>query len=327
MSGDEFGAVDFDLLADYVGGALDGSSDEAAVARLISDDAAWARAYAEMSAGVETVRAALTGWGSADEPMPLEIEDRIAAALSAADLLTYGTSLLDAPVTAPPRPSDRRERQLTAVTGLPGSDHDGRPTAAPARRRWPRWAAAVAIAAGVAAFAGFGINQLTGVTGTAFSKSDGGMARDTPGVAAASSSGHARALSEPSAERLLSTGTDYAPAALATMLVSTAQRTLGGAKAAPSVEGAPNLHRARVAAPLQPLTDGASLSSCLDAVTAAHSRGPVAVELVDYAAFQGSPALVILFADGSGERWAWVAGPGCGRSDVGADTRYSARVG
>jgi hypothetical protein len=50
------------------------------------------------------------------------------------------------------------------------------------------------------------------------------------------------------------------------------------------------------------------------------------VDLVDYASFEGSPALVVSFVDQAGERWAWVAGPECGQPQSGADTRYSTRV-
>ena len=41
-----------------------------------------------------------------------------------------------------------------------------------------------------------------------------------------------------------------------------------------------------------------------DAIAAEHGGGPVTVDAVDYAAFQGAPALIVEFVDGRGERWA-----------------------
>jgi hypothetical protein len=80
----------------------------------------------------------------------------------------------------------------------------------------------------------------------------------------------------------------------------------------------PRLHR---------LDDRTALATCLDAVAVAHGQGPVAVNVVDYASFEGKPALVITFADPSGAHWVWVAGAACGLPGSGADTRYDARLG
>ncbi|MFD0818409.1 hypothetical protein ACFQ0D_08790, partial [Micromonospora zhanjiangensis] len=64
-----------------------------------------------------------------------------------------------------------------------------------------------------------------------------------------------------------------------------------------------------------------------DAVAAEHGAGTVTVQLVDYATFNGTPALVVLFTDQGPDRWAWVSGPECGVPGSGADTRYQTRVG
>ncbi|MBM0277385.1 hypothetical protein [Micromonospora tarensis] len=75
------------------------------------------------------------------------------------------------------------------------------------------------------------------------------------------------------------------------------------------------------------LTDEAALTTCLADLAAEHGSAPLAVETIDYARFQGEPALVIRFTDATGTRWSWVSGPECGVPGSGSDSRYSARVG
>ncbi|MGC1214189.1 MAG: hypothetical protein WA890_23385, partial [Micromonospora sp.] len=104
MTPGEFSTVDHDLLADYVGGALDGTPEHATVARLVEEDAAWRRAYAALAPALDLVRADLAEWGSVAAPeMPAAVADRIAAALSGAGpaptLADAESRLTDAPVT------------------------------------------------------------------------------------------------------------------------------------------------------------------------------------------------------------------------------------
>ena len=73
------------------------------------------------------------------------------------------------------------------------------------------------------------------------------------------------------------------------------------------------------------LEDPAALQVCLDAIGLAHGSAPVTVTGVDYARFEGRPALVVVFTDRTGGRWAWASGPDCGVA--GTDELYSARVG
>ena len=80
-------------------------------------------------------------------------------------------------------------------------------------------------------------------------------------------------------------------------------------------------------ADLARLTTEAALSTCLAEVAAEHGSAPLAVEVIDYARFQGEQTLIIRFTDATGARWAWVSGPECGVPGSGADSRYSARVG
>src|SRR4029450_13200046 len=69
MTADEFGTVDIDLLADYIGEALD-TPDHERVARLVADDPEWRSAYALLAPGMEPVPPELGATGSASEPRP-----------------------------------------------------------------------------------------------------------------------------------------------------------------------------------------------------------------------------------------------------------------
>jgi len=81
VTGADFSGVDIDLLADYVGGALDGTPDETAVSTLIAEDAAWRDAYARLTEGVTAVTGELQRLGSVAEPMPVDVIARLDAAL------------------------------------------------------------------------------------------------------------------------------------------------------------------------------------------------------------------------------------------------------
>ncbi|RQX20241.1 hypothetical protein DLJ57_27880, partial [Micromonospora chalcea] len=85
MTSREFSEVDHDLLADYLGGALDGTPEQATVARLVEQDPAWRVAYETLAEAVDLVHADLAGWASEPAPeMPVAVTDRITAALAGA---------------------------------------------------------------------------------------------------------------------------------------------------------------------------------------------------------------------------------------------------
>ncbi|MET7748081.1 hypothetical protein [Micromonospora sp. NPDC005367] len=83
MTVGRFREVDHDLLADYLGGALDGTPEQAVVARLVAEDAAWAEAYAELAPAVAAVEEDLARGGEPVADMPLDVADRIISALAA----------------------------------------------------------------------------------------------------------------------------------------------------------------------------------------------------------------------------------------------------
>ncbi|MCY1143966.1 hypothetical protein OWR29_38725 [Actinoplanes sp. Pm04-4] len=130
MTGAEFSGVDIDLLADYIGGALEGTPDESVVATLIAENPEWRAAYESLSGGVSLVRAEL---GRLEpEPMPADLAARLDGMFSAPTL-----TLVKGDAAAPAKP----------------------------RSRSRRWVTPIAIAAGFIAFVGFGADYLAGRSG------------------------------------------------------------------------------------------------------------------------------------------------------------------
>ncbi|MFF5172351.1 hypothetical protein ACFY3U_06920 [Micromonospora sp. NPDC000089] len=325
MTAREFGEVDHDLLADYVGGALDGTPEESTVARLVEAEPAWADAYAALAPAVARVTADLATWGEPAPEMPMAVRDRLTAALAGAGPATQPDHV--AAVGQPDDGTAAGGRTVPAQGGGPARRTGGsRPTeqrpepTGPGRggRRWTRLAGPVALAAASLAAVGLGVGQLIDRAG------DGAADRTAalPAGTAAADGAAVRFSGEP-----LRTGTDWTPETLAGG-TPPPQIASGGPQLQPG-DGPSGRPQQKRTAPggLDRLTDRAALDACLTEVSAAHGRGPVSVELVDYAAFRGEPALVVRFVDPAGERWAWVSGAECGVPGSGPDTRYQARVG
>ncbi|MFC0004284.1 hypothetical protein [Micromonospora siamensis] len=379
MTSGDFSQVDHDLLADFVGGALEGTPEQATVNRLVDEDAAWSTAYARLLAALPQVHDDLARWAAGPAPeMPLAVTERIAAALAGAGPAPVGTADLPRqPGPGTPRPAadeparpagdlDHAHPDDTRSTDeLDGSRPAGGPHTAdepdgprpagerggqsergdrdrsrPAggtgpgrrRRRWTRLAGPVALAAAAMMGAGLGVNQLVRTE----SGGDRGALSDAPAP------GQARtALATPfgaAAPRTTYSGTDWTPAALAGGVLGAggspaAKRPPAGkqspAAKQPGFQPDSESDHGRLAGPgtLDRLTDPAALDTCLGEITTEHGAGPLTVDVVDYAAFQGAPALVVGFVDAAGARWAWVSGPECGVPGSGADTRYRSRVG
>lgn len=320
MTGAEFSAVDFDLLADYVGGALAGTPEEAEVAARVAADPAWRAAHDELSTAMAAVGSDLNAWGAAAEPMPADLVARLDFALAspAAD-----PSPIDPELAAPTRPyvvpSPASDRHPVAV---PSRSLSGR-----SRRRRMRWAAPLAAAAGVIAFLGIGAgylaNRSQGVNDSATSSAAGSSAENAPMM-------QSGPVGLPSGDQIQSTGTDYTRGTLALdppRALSKPDDSTGGSRAATHVPspdkadaaGSLDSALARLRAP-QPLLD------CLTAITSENAGGPITVQTVDYARYAGNPALVIRFTAANGS-FAWASGPDCGTPGAGAATLDKVKVG
>jgi hypothetical protein len=179
------------------------------------------------------------------------------------------------------------------------------------RRRWARPAVGVVAAAAVAAAIFGGIAQLSPTSGPSASK--GTSANSEPFLSSGGAPG-AAAAPGPATLTVRHSGTNYTAQTL-----RDADRTVPGP--APTAAGAQNSDRdlapAAPEAGLSRLTDNGELLTCLAAVTRRYGGTPVSV---DYANYQGAPALiVVLVVDGS--RRIVVAGPNCGLPGTGADVR------
>lgn len=366
MTGGQFREVDFDLLADYVGGALDGTPEEVEVARLIDTDPSWTEAHAELLVGVDAVRRHLADLAAEPPRLPPEVAERLDAALAAATADTTTAAERAVPDADPDNASDpevtaagdtpastgraagRRgvRRRPGSVPG-PGTPTPGRGGGAPGqgagairpgapktrRRSWVRrFAGPVAVATAVVGFAGFGVLRMLQPDGTnREAATTFGSAADSAGNAPMVASQTPPAVLGPP-KRVLASGTDYTPATLPDRdafdtTTAPAPRTAGTARSGPHTEAAPGEPTPLGAPELARLRDSAALAACLNQVAAAHARGPITVDLVDYASYQGRAAMVVLFTDPAGSRWVWVSGPDCGTSPAGADLRYQSRVG
>lgn len=305
MTAGRFREVDLDLLADYVGGALEGTPAGSAVARLVEEDPAWAQAYDRLAAAVAQVRLDLAAWDDPAPTMPPAVADRLTAALAGA-----GPA---APALVPTQPSGDPERPRTVLgtTGRPGGSRG--------RRSWSRRAAPVLVAAAAVAAAGFGVTQFVGAQSAGDDSNAAG--REAGDLAAPAAAAPFRLETEPRR-----TATSYTPQTLAEL--SAGPGVLSGTTGPTmQAEGGADPRRPAPAADLSRLDTPSALNACLREVSAEHGRGAVRIDLLEYAAFQGEPALVLRLVDPTGERWVWVAGPECGVPGSGADTRYRSRVG
>lgn len=326
MTGADFTGVDIDLLADYIGGALDGTPDEARVAALIAQEPAWRDAHALLGGAMTEVGAQLHGWGAEPEPMPADVFARLESAFADPVGAAPGKPRLE----LVREPAGELGAEAAAAPGLGAAASGG---SAPVRnkgldrRRWRnRWGASLAAAAAAAAIAGGGIAYLGG----SGSSSDDSAGSTAAGVAAPEVAG----LSAGGA--ITSTNRNYTAEGLQGDAV--APLSTGGGTASPPSAFLPtpsargeSSNKSMSAA--GGLTDGlarlrppAALQACLDAIGAANAAGAITVQTVEYARFDGSPALVVHFSAANGT-WAWVSGPSCGLTGVGPATAYSVQVG
>lgn len=296
--------VDLDRLADFVGGALDGTPDADAVRHLIASDAGWADAYTALVSADEAVRGHLHALGSEAPAVPDDVLRRLDAALAAA---------------APPRlklvPTERDEL-------------------AARRNRRRRWTVGLATAAAVLVCGSVGVVVLQNAPSrqnSATSSADraGGLAAPPKAAAPQASGGTA----------LYSTGRDYTPDSLRSLALLGGLSAAGRSPAQMQEDNGsgPGNGAGKAPGPLEateptaipsgltPLGVPTTRAACLDVIVAEYG-GRVVV--VDYALFQGAPALVVLLDGASfagGGRGVVVVGPRCGTGGA-MDERYKLPV-
>jgi hypothetical protein len=279
VTGAEFEGVDIDLLADYVGGALDGTPDQERVSALVATDASWRAAYEALEPSMIAVGAVLRELEP--EPMP-------------DDLVTRLEGLFRAPATGDaPAEEGPAEPVPAKVVDLDRA------------RRRRRWAAPIAVAAGAVAFAGAGI--------TAFLDSESMNDAQSAGAGVAARS-EADVASDTSAAANVTTrsGTDYTSGSLASA-AGKQTRTSGSLDAPAPAAGEEPMS----VFSLDRLESPGALAECLGAISQ-ENGGLFALELVDYARFNGTPAVIVRFSAANGT-WVWAVGPECGTPGARAD--------
>jgi hypothetical protein len=347
MVDNEFGTVDIDLLADFIGDALDGPEQQR-VARLVADDPEWRSAYARLTPAMDTVGAELGAMGAVAEPMPddlwVRLEDGFTSpiaepttidpeladpglthpTLTSPDLADSGLATSSEPPLKPVRSAG--DRHLVSV---PTGVEDRKKTS---RRRRLRWAAPIAAAAGVVAFAGFGAAYLSDSGSEDSASSSAGSAP----LAAADNAERAGAGSLVTGPgETLASGLDYSETSMrlgsnssqAPMIQTqdSASPQAGGSGSTWSTESDSN-RSGKTADGLARLQPTNALRACLEAVALQNNAGPIVVQSVDFARFAGAAALIVRFTS-DGVESVWATGPDCGASGRGAQVRSMVRVG
>jgi hypothetical protein len=291
-----FSDADFDLLADFVGGALDGTPEADEVRRLVSTDDGWAEAYGALVTAEVAVRDELTALGAERLPMPTDVEHRLDAALQAAVVAPRS----DAPVLDLARAREAR------------------------RHRRQRWAIGLATAAAVVICGGFGVNVVLGDNKSdrdvATSSADGGKEAAAPQLAPSAASGGTRASARSDAA-LVASGQDYGPGTVGQLAHGSPPAAMMAGEGSTD-EQSKSSKPSAAPEELRRLQDPVARAACLNAVVGEYG-GQVA--LVDYARFEGRPALVVVVDGtrlGAGKRLVIAVGPDCGIGGAIADELY-----
>jgi hypothetical protein len=342
--------VDHDRLADFVGGALDGTPDAAAVRVLIETDSGWATAHADLVAATAAVSADLRSLGSRTHAVPEDVAARLDALLrplesdrraggapatvtgdGPGEPTVAGDGRAQSAPGGPARTAPHRAAPGTRGTGgtaSAGPSGSSRPggTGPGRRTRRMRWAAGLSAAAAVIAV-GVGFVSMLPVAGNDPSASS---RQDSAGGAAAPQ----LATSGPP---VIVSGRDYRPGSFSDLdsgARSKAQPTpsppgiaaepeQGYAPGDPPTSAMDDATRAQVPPELLRLVAPDALRNCLDAIRLVHGGTP---SVVEYARFTGRPALVVLLdgsTTGQGRRWVVVAGSDCGLAPGDVDELYN----
>ena len=158
------------------------------------------------------------------------------------------------------------------------------------------------VAAAAVAFAGFGVNAML-------------TSPEAADTAAGMSSAENAPMSDQSGAggEVLRSGADYTANTLA-QATGTRLRATGSADASSQVYSADQLggeSLARLDAP-------DAVAACIQEIARVNGGGRISVEFMDYARFNGRPALIVRFVAADGT-WVWAVGPECGTPGAGAD--------
>ncbi len=196
------------------------------------------------------------------------------------------------------------------------------------RARRLRWAAPVGVAAAVLAFAGFAFQQfpVSGGSDDAQSTSAGSapeQAADLPSATA----GVQDLVLPTGPVPVTESGTSYSRETLGQGSRTMVAPDLPGQEPDSQRDAGPSGSMTSEAKdPFDRLRMQTALRACIEAIAARRGAGEITPQTIDFARFDGSPALVVAFT-AAGDSWVWAVGPACGAPGVGADVRASVKVG
>lgn len=186
-----------------------------------------------------------------------------------------------------------------------------------------RWAVPIAAAAGVIAFVGVGINYLSDQprsdSQNASSAAGSGELKDSSGIPELGPNQADAAAGT----QILASGRDYQLTTLASAADSGMTAKAGSPRSESSQASVP---RPLAGSSLDRLALGDALQACLDAIARQNAAGPIIAPVVDYARFDGNPALIVRFTAQNGS-WVWATGPDCGLAGSDAAKLGSVKVG
>jgi len=292
---------EFDRLADFAAGILS-ARDEAETAELVRTDARWGQAHTALLRADAAVRTELHA-AATPVAMPADVADRLDAAIAAAGTAASLTPPAGRGSAASGHTEDRAGGTRSNVVSI-----DSR------RRRRMRLGLQVAGAAAAVVAVVFGMAALGKVD------SQSGTATSAPAMDSAGG-GAVGPVVPGSTAPVIRSGRNYQPSTLDQL--SRAPFAASAPAPAPALNGSKSTN-VEDAAPnrdaLQRLSAPSALTACLAAIAPDH---PGTVTVVDYAQFEGVPALLVLVQEDS-TRTVVVVGENCGAG--GSDEKDSVVV-
>lgn len=322
--------VDFERLADFLCGALDGTPEEETVRRLVTTEPAWTAALHQLNTATAAVSHDLMVLAAAPaDPIPADVLARLDTALAEAGPAEPGPGGY-APAEAGLRGPALPAAPLVTV-GQQSGRHAPRGRGQRLRQAWNHsWRVRAMTATAAVALAGLALvltvpRIVSETSTTTATKAGGDLALSgTP----------ERATDEPPiTPTLLTSGSNYSRTTVTTVIAAAQNPAAAGAgpeslRAARSPQDQANSTaispQGNSPTALARLTNRTALDGCLAAVTKGHG-GQVSV--VDFARFDDQPALIVVLvgtAETPGRRMVVVVGPSCGQPSGASDERYAA---
>lgn len=265
------------------------------------------------------------------EPMPAAISARIeqALAVAATAAATPAAAAANAPAADSAAAADAGDQPQPAGAGQGSARLPGQRPAPAQRRTGRRWAprgprltpglVAAAVVGLLLLGVGLGAIRSLGAAGpTSAVSGAGGLRAPTSGLPATPPTSGGPPM-------LVASGRNYTPATLdadvrALLAAAQARRFAAAQPARPGGSGSPIpgpagtavLDATKAPPALARLATAPGLTGCLAALTGRTGGAPLAV---DYAAFGGRPAAVLVLPAGVGRVAVWVVGPACGPGD------------